>query len=376
MSRILVVSEFVSGSQNSTGYFWEKAIRKLNTDGHEVRVVASKKHKLNGLKKNLFFRFIFKAVSAISLVFEAAVHLRKDFIIFSGTNPELLFVLLAFLKKIIGFKWYVLVHDVFPDNLVPAGVVSGKGFFFKFSMIFFGYLYKTPDKLFVIGRDMRCVLLGKGVDFCKIHYIPNWVDSNDIALFNKKDSEIIKSIGWQDKVVFQFFGNIGRVQGVACILDAIQYVKSPRAAFLFIGSGVNGYLVSNYIKDNSAKNCFFYGSIAQEMKSEGLAACDIAVISLSSGMYGLGVPSKAYFSLAANRPILAVMDADSEVALMIKEDGVGWVCSPDDPRNIARVIDEICDTEPPFCMGNPREIAEKKYSEENILSKLSEAFLS
>ncbi|MCP5877696.1 hypothetical protein NL390_35070, partial [Klebsiella pneumoniae] len=73
-------------------------------------------------------------------------------------------------------------------------------------------------------------------------------------------------------------------------------------------------------------------------------SCDIAIVTLAEGMLGLGVPSKAYFTMAADRPILAIMEEDAEVANMVKEHSIGWVCEPNDPVRLASLIDEICRT--------------------------------
>ena len=45
---------------------------------------------------------------------------------------------------------------------------------------------------------------------------------------------------------------------------------------------------------------------------DGLASCNIAIISFKSGMAGLSVPSRMYNILASGRPMLAICDTDSE----------------------------------------------------------------
>ena len=58
-------------------------------------------------------------------------------------------------------------------------------------------------------------------------------------------------------------------------------------------------------------------------------ACNIAIVSLSKGMKGLGVPSKIYNNLAAGKPILYIGEENSEIAMMIKEDNIGIHVMPD-----------------------------------------------
>jgi glycosyltransferase involved in cell wall biosynthesis len=215
----------------------------------------------------------------------------------------------------------------------------------------------------VIGRDMQKLIESKIGKADKVHYIPNWVDENDIEPSNRSASEIIKSLNWEDKIVFQFFGNFGRVQGIDNLLDGIKLVKNPLATFLFIGGGVKVDLVKEFAANQLSQRVVYFGELAQSKKMMGLVACDVALITLEKGMLGLGVPSKAYFSMAADRPLMAVMESDAEIALMVKEHNIGWVCEPGNPASLAALIDEICATSAAKRLANSRAVFEKYYSE-------------
>ena len=370
MPPIWVVSEYTSAQQNSTGYFWEKAIDQLRADGMKVEVLTLKNAVENSRKKSILRRAIAKFSAAFKLAWSVARKARRGEIVFSGTNPETLLLLLALLKPILGFRWYVLVHDVFPENLIPAGILARKNLSYIVLKSIFDWIYARPDRLFVIGRDMKKLVDEKTGRPNRSFFIHNWVDSGQIFSSLKTDSEIIQELQWEGKTVFQFFGNIGRVQGIPFLLHAIDLVKSERAAFLFIGTGACAGLVADYQLNNPQKNLRCLGELSQERKNDGLAACDVALITLESGMYGLGVPSKAYFSLAAGRPILAVMDAGSEISLMVDEEKIGWHCVPDDPKKLAELIDNICDSDFSEFAIRAKKLSQEKYSASAALAEL------
>ena len=54
----------------------------------------------------------------------------------------------------------------------------------------------------------------------------------------------------------------------------------------------------------------------------------MAIISFSSGMAGISVPSRMYNVLAAGKPLLAVCDNESELAAVVREEEIGWVIPP------------------------------------------------
>lgn len=387
MTKIFVISEYVYPAQNSTGYFWSKVIDRLGQDFCSINVVSPcptgqvciKSEITNVQYMEFFSRSFDKKKLASRLVgqihqcmgFSRYIlrHARRGDVVLSGTNPALLLIIIAVIKLFMGFRWCLLVHDVFPENLVPAGLLREKGLLYRLSRKLFNRIYSSADHLVVIGRDMKELISKKTGSDSNITVIQNWVSDRDVVPSDRRSSEVLGRLGWQDKVVFQFFGNIGRVQGIDNILAAIDLVKSSKAAFLFIGDGSAAKTVNEYVQKKIGKNIAYIGPLDQSQKNLGLAACDVALITLEEGMLGLGVPSKAYFSMAAGKPLLAVMDYRAEVCRMINEEAIGWCCAPNDPAALAALIDTICHTDTSDMCGYPRKVLQEKYSESAALDK-------
>ncbi|RYH28885.1 MAG: glycosyltransferase WbuB, partial [Alcaligenaceae bacterium] len=213
IKRIWIVSEYTRGNQNSTGYFWEKLIDHFQAKGLEVKVITVANSDKKPKGSSIIERVVSKTVTAVRLARAVLKNVQKGDVVFSGTNPESLLFLLALLKKIKVFRWNVLVHDVFPENLISAKITDENRLGYRIIKSVFDWVYSQPSKLFVIGRDMKLLVDEKTGKPEKSHFIPNWVDSEAIVPKKKNESEIIKNLGWQEKTVFQFFGNIGRVQG-------------------------------------------------------------------------------------------------------------------------------------------------------------------
>lgn len=387
MAKVFVVSEYVYSAQNSTGYFWSKVIGKAAQCFREIIVVApdpSDKScvrceapsvrylgfKSRGFNKNgLISRLLGQARQCLGFSGRMLRHVRRGDLVVSGTNPALLLFLIPVMKVFLGFRWCLLVHDVFPENLVPAGLIKKDRLPYRMLSSIFNLIYSCADHVIVIGRDMKELMSEKIGGGAEITVIQNWVSDRDVYPESRADSQILNQLGWQDRLVFQFFGNIGRVQGVDNILSAIKLVTCQRAAFLFIGDGSAAKTVKNFIESYPGDNVAYIGPIDQVRKNQGLAACDVALITLEKGMLGLGVPSKAYFSMAADKPLLAVMEGTAEISRMIHEEAIGWSCLPDDPAALADLIDDICRMEVSSMRGRPRKVLLEKYSESAALDK-------
>jgi glycosyltransferase involved in cell wall biosynthesis len=86
-------------------------------------------------------------------------------------------------------------------------------------------------------------------------------------------------------------------------------------------------------------------------------------------MSGAGVPSRLYNVMAAGKPVIAAVDADSEPAMVVNEEAIGWVVPPDQPDKIvAAILEARSDGERLADMGRrARQAAEKKYSREQVI---------
>jgi glycosyltransferase involved in cell wall biosynthesis len=98
-------------------------------------------------------------------------------------------------------------------------------------------------------------------------------------------------------------------------------------------------------------------------------ACDIAINTLSSGMTGIAVPSRTYNVLAAGKPLLAVCEDDSELALVVREEEIGWVVPPSRPDLIASTLREAKANRRRMQNMGERALraAQTKYTRENVL---------
>lgn len=384
MAKIFIVSEFIGAKQNSTGYYWSSIIcglvGKYNNvavicpnlpqnviDGDQVKIHYLRSVSMN--KNKLISRLIGQIIYALRFFSLLLSKPQKDDVICSGTNPALLLMLMPFVKKIKKVKWLLLVHDVFPENLVPAGLVNPNSMLFKLAKMYFDWVYSSADTLVVIGRDMQLLLNDKTATTNKTAYISNWVDPLDVVPVERADALFLKELGWgEDKVVFQFFGNIGRVQGVDNLLAAINLVTNPRAAFIFIGAGAMVSTLKAYLIENPHLPVAYVGELSLDKKNFGLAACDIAIVTLAQGMLGLGVPSKAYFSMAADKPILMVSEVGSEISQVISEEKIGWCCESNNPYKLAKLIDDISSLDE-LTSVRPRQVFMNRFTEEIALNK-------
>ena len=81
------------------------------------------------------------------------------------------------------------------------------------------------------------------------------------------------------------------------------------------------------------------------------------------GLSGVSVPSRMYNVMAAGKPIIAMADADSELARVVAEHDVGWVVAPSDwPGLVAALREAAADPARLTAMGRrARAAVESRY---------------
>ncbi len=388
MRKLFFFTEFYHPVQDTTGYYLTKIIHTAaqcldmpvnvccatpsnNGELHTSENLIVKRVRTGKYDKNSLVQRIVKyTVIAVRFTVYAILKVKRRDIVFAVTNPACLMLFLAVLRKIKSFKYVLLVYDVHPENLVPAGLAEKNSLMYRVAVRCFNWAYRTADELIVIGRDMEEVVRRKVGNGCRITRIPNWADVKAIQPCPKSENELIRRHNLQDRTVFLFAGNLGRVQGIENLLRAIAGTKSESAAFCFAGDGVFRPTIERFIREHPDRRVIHLGHFPLSAQQLFLNACDVAFVTLGDAMYGLGVPSKAYFSMAAGKPLLLVADPDSEIGRVIRENKVGWIVPPNQPEVLAQKINDICRARDLDEIGRrAREVAERRFSEQVILAR-------
>ena len=148
-------------------------------------------------------------------------------------------------------------------------------------------------------------------------------------------------------------------------------MKNPHLAkFIFIGDGAYASTLEERINKLKLENVYYWGGLDQKEKSMGLNACDVAIVTLTEGMLGLGVPSKSYFTMAADKPILAIMEEQAEVSTMVKQHNIGWTTPPGDIDALTKKLDDIATNFHQYTLNSPRDILIQNYAEPIAMQKI------
>ena len=340
MKKIYLVSELFYPNKTSTSYIMTEIAKHISItenvsvicskilydkniakDGLSCKINLIRTSTLNLDKNKFIFRIINAVYNSFSMSFAVFKNIKKDDKVLAVTNPFLLILIVGLLRSIKNFKYVLLVHDVFPENTIPAGINNKSSFFYSFLLNIYNKAYRKADQLIVLGNDMKVLLENKGVDKSKIEVIPNWFDSD---LNSNFDVDIDKYLNYKisnNKIVIGFAGNIGRVQNLEQFVRAFNKSSNLNILLVIIGEGASKNKIVDLITD---ERVLLLDSKPRSEQNQFLNCFDLGLVTLADGMFGLGVPSKIYNLLALGKTILYVGDRDSEIDQNVRHLKIGF----------------------------------------------------
>lgn len=336
-----------------------------------IKVIRTTKPK--GSKDRIIGKILNAVQTSFSFGWSITKTVRKDDTVFAVTNPFLLVLILGIIRVFKTFNYVLLVHDVFPENAVPAGLVKVNGFSYRMSKKIYDWAYNKADQLLVLGRDMAALVEEKTGSPHKIQIVENWFD-NDLHVNDFLDRNKYVGKDLSGKIVIGFAGNMGRVQNLPEFLALFNEVQNSLLHFLIIGDGAARKQVEDIINTNELKNVSYIGSRPRAEQSDFLNCCDIGLVTLAEGMRGLGVPSKSYNLLALGKPILFIGDRGSEIDLLIKESNIGWSFDWERRDEIINFLENLTEVQPAL-RDQAVKLANERFSENIVLSKLEEVLV-
>jgi colanic acid biosynthesis glycosyl transferase WcaI len=176
----------------------------------------------------------------------------------------------------------------------------------------------------------------------KVRVIPNFVDTNAIRPAARENS-YREDYGLIGKTVVMYAGNVGFSQSLDLVLDAARYFETSRPDVVFVINGGGSARLDLEREAANLSNLRFIDMQPIERLPEVLAAGDLHVVPLRAGLAWSSVPSKLYSILAAGRPIVASVDAGTEVERTIERAGAGIAVPPDSPAEFRAALAELLD---------------------------------
>jgi len=231
------------------------------------------------------------------------------------------------------------IQDVFPDAAVETGAITNTAIISAATALE-RFSYSVSDAVVVLSDDLANNVRNKldAKSRSKVHVIPNFVDTDAIRPGDRLTTYRTE-LGLGDEPVVLYAGNVGFSQSLDLVVSAAR--EMPSVTFLINGEGAARAALERLAR--GLENVRFAGYVEPDRLGELLATGDLHVVVLKAGLGSVSVPSKTYSIMAAGRPVVAAIDANTAVPKILDASGGGVAVAPDDPAAFVNALQSILD---------------------------------
>lgn len=335
--------------------------------GHEVTVITSFPSKMKGeiyqgYSRKLYqlridsagysllrvFSFFSKRSSITSRVPEylsyaltsnlGSLIIGKPDVVFMNTWPIATF-LTSFFCKLRKVPYVFNVQDLYPESAGGLGYLKESGLLYKLFLQMDRFSMKNAAHIIPISEEFSATIQrSRGISSEKIKVVWNWYDGqvspeSKIGIWRQKISRD------NNKFIAMYAGNIGSVAGLEVVLEAAKLLASKKE-YVFVLAG-DGTLRENFeyqCQRQNINNVIFIHPLTKNNLSQIHAAADIMLITAKPGLARSEVPSKMMAYMLSGRPILAMVDNDSNTARLVNLASCGLNGEPGNPEALVKNI--------------------------------------
>ena len=252
------------------------------------------------------------------------------------SNPPVLPWVASWAKKRFGCKLVFVSYDLYPELALRTGALKPGSSVSRLMEHINEVVYPKLDAVVALSSEMKAFLAGnRTIDPKKITVIPNWYADNGEPCRDLTGNRFARELG--NKFVVSYFGNMGTVQDVDTILDAIRLLRDDGSIFfLFAGHGNKMEALKKAISEENLRNARVLDFLHGKDYRDALQISSAALISLEAGTTGLCVPSKTYSYMMEGIPLIAIMD-DSDIVSDIRS-GAGVSLKNGESQRLAALI--------------------------------------
>lgn len=404
--KITLITQWFPPEQAPIGYMIKELAEALATEGHEVTIITGFPNHPAGMvfggyrkKWNMHERFGNVKVIRVWLATSAnrsRLNRILTFLTFTLTSawalltqprPQLIFsvfqplsvgLTLPMLAHLKGAKLILNVQDLHPNVQIELGLVRNL-LIIKMLRALESFGYRRASAITVISETFKRHCILHGAKSNAVEVIPNWIDLDEIQP-GERNNAFRASLGLNNShFVVLYAGTIGWVSGADVLISAAKLLcDMTDVRIVFVGEGPMVKVLKKETEMLGLHNVIFAPFQPRAILSQVQTMADLSLVSLKRGKGHASVPSKVLGYMAAARPVVALVDEDSETARTITLADCGWILEPEEPEGLAKLIRDIhCDASMLSRLGNNgRMYLEEKYDKNTITRNYIDFFES
>jgi len=244
-----------------------------------------------------------------------------------------------YLKRTTGACTYLILRDIFPEWTLDLGIMR-KGPTYAFFKAIAYVQYAVAD---VIGvqTESNLVYMDTWRKRAKrLEVLNNWqTPVPDVGSTIEVSSTVLGG-----RKIAVYIGNMGVAQGMDVLIELAQSLKHREdIGFLFVGRGSEVSRLKGKVRDSGVSNILFFDEVDSSEMPGLLAQCFIGLIALDPRHKTHNIPGKFLTYLHAGLPVLAHVNAGTDLMRLINEKQVGRAFDTSSPHGLREFMETLID---------------------------------
>jgi putative colanic acid biosynthesis glycosyltransferase WcaI len=321
-------------------------------DGYRGRLFQRENHNgVNVLRSRIYVpasvtsikRILHEASFVASSAFRALSQ-RKPELIFTVSPPLALSATARMLSRLWRVPYVFHVEDLQPDAAADLGMLN-QGRLMRSLYALERKAYRHAAMVSTLTDGMKRRILSKGVPHEKVAVFGHWAEQELFEIpLTGSGNRFRQANNLCGKFIVLHSGNMGVKQGMDVILDAADRSRGyGEIVYLLVGDGAARPQLQAKAAAMWLDNVRFLPIQPKKMFLEMLSAADVCLVTQRTSVADIVFPSKTVTLLAAGRPVVASVAANSHIADVINAAGAGMITRPEDPEALLSAVIQLRD---------------------------------
>jgi glycosyltransferase involved in cell wall biosynthesis len=257
-------------------------------------------------------------------------------------SPPIFFgPLISALRRTSGARTYLILRDIFPEWAVDLGLVRKGPVYLVFKAVA-ALQYAVAEVIGVQTPSNLAYLSGWASPNRRIEVLHNWLAvTPDVGCSIAVEKTVLAG-----RKIFVYIGNMGVAQGMDIFIELIQSLRHRGdIGFLFVGRGSEFAKLEAEKASRELNNVLFFGEIDSSEIPGLLAQCQVGLVALHPDHKTHNIPGKFVSYVHYGLPVLARVNAGTDLERIIEDNGVGKVYVGNSVGELQRLAEELADND-------------------------------
>jgi glycosyltransferase involved in cell wall biosynthesis len=248
--------------------------------------------------------------------------------------------MIALVGKVRRMPVVVNIQDLFPREAVEMGMLTNPLLIRLFETME-RQVYALAARVTVHSPGNKDHVVRQGGKRERVEVVGNWVDLDRIRP-GARDNAFSRQYGLGNRFVVSYAGTMGWAQDMGTIVKSAALLRDRKEiVFLFVGDGVEKGKAQAMSLELGLENMLWLPTQPWTVYPEILSASDACLINLCPELRTPVVPSKLLSIMAAGRPVIASLPAESDARRMIADGRCGIAVDAGDGQALADAIAKL-----------------------------------